>query len=60
MKLLFCDIVGKAGRRAMLTHLPLLTEKYSPDFIMANGENAAHGFGITAKVCASFLRRVST
>ena len=56
MKLLyFGDIVGKAGRRSMLTHLPLLNEKYAPDFVMANGENAAHGFGITAKICASFF-----
>ena len=61
MKLLyFGDIVGRAGRRSMLTHLPLLNEKYAPDFVMANGENAAHGFGITAKICASFLKRVST
>ena len=56
MKLLyFGDIVGRAGRRSMLTHLPLLNEKYAPDFVMANGENAAHGFGITAKICASFF-----
>ncbi len=56
MKLLyFGDIVGKSGRRAMLTHLPALTEKYAPDFVMANGENAAHGFGITAKICSSFF-----
>ena len=56
MKLLyFGDIVGRAGRRSMLTHLPLLNEKHAPDFVMANGENAAHGFGITAKICASFF-----
>ena len=56
MKLLyFGDVVGKAGRRAMLSHLPLLTEKFAPDFVMANGENAAHGFGITAKICTSFF-----
>ena len=56
MKLLyFGDVVGKSGRRAVLTHLPKLTEKYSPDFVMVNGENAAHGFGITSKICESFF-----
>ena len=56
MKLLyFGDIVGRAGRNAMLTYLPLLTEKYAPDFVMVNGENAAHGFGITVKICTAFF-----
>ncbi len=56
MKLLyFGDIVGKSGRQALFDNLPALRERYGPDFVMVNGENAAHGFGITAKICNSFF-----
>lgn len=48
MKLLFLgDIVGKSGRTAVLTHIPDLKRQYSPDCVIVNAENAAHGFGIT-------------
>ncbi len=30
--------------------LPLLADTYSPDIVIANGENAANGFGITVKI----------
>lgn len=48
--LFFGDIVGRPGRHAIQTLLPELCEKYSPDVILANAENAAGGFGLTAKV----------
>jgi len=51
----FGDVVGKAGRTAVYTHLPALRDKYQPDFMILNGENAAHGFGITAKICQEFF-----
>jgi len=51
--LIFGDIVGKAGRKAVFDHLPTLREKLKIDFVVANGENAAHGFGITEQICAS-------
>ena len=52
MKILFLgDIVGRAGRDAVLKHLPVLKEKLKPDVIIVNGENAAHGKGITEKIC---------
>jgi hypothetical protein len=44
------DIVGASGRRAVKTVLPELKRKYAPDFIVANGENAAGGRGITAQI----------
>ena len=47
----FGDIVGKSGRRALETHLPGLRERLDLDFVVANGENAAAGFGITEKIC---------
>ena len=51
MKLLFIgDIVGKSGRKAVKDFLPLLMSEYNPDIVIANGENAANGFGITAKI----------
>ena len=50
MKLLFIgDIVGKAGRNAVKIRLERVKREHSIDFCVANGENIAHGFGITAK-----------
>ncbi len=44
------DVVGKAGRDAVCAHLPLLKERLKPDIVIVNGENAAHGFGITEDI----------
>ncbi|MHA1152052.1 MAG: TIGR00282 family metallophosphoesterase [Alphaproteobacteria bacterium] len=52
MRLLFCgDIVGRSGREAVTGRLPRLREALALDFVIANGENAAGGFGITGKIC---------
>ena len=48
------DVVGKSGRQAVAEHLPGLRERLGLDFVIVNGENAAHGFGITDKICAGF------
>lgn len=51
MKVLFIgDIVGSVGRAAVKALLPTLVSRYKIDFVIANGENAAGGFGITEKV----------
>lgn len=51
MRLLFIgDIVGSAGRHALEALLPGLRERLKPDWVVANGENAAGGKGITEKV----------
>lgn len=51
MKILFIgDIVGASGRQIVVDHLPMMKEKYDIDFTIANGENAAHGKGITRKI----------
>lgn len=56
MKILFIgDIVGSPGRKAVHKYLPLLKEKYNADFVIANGENAAAGKGITRKIYKNFL-----
>lgn len=56
MNLLFIgDVVGKAGRRVILHHLPGLRREYTLDVVVANVENAAAGFGITEKIVHELL-----
>ncbi len=45
------DVVGKAGREAVQQYLPDLLARYPIHFVVCNGENAAHGFGITEGIC---------
>ena len=53
MRLLICgDIVGRAAREAVAREVPRLRRDLKLDFVIANGENAAHGFGITETICA--------
>lgn len=48
VKILFIgDIFGRPGRNILKDSLPGLVAEYSPDLVLANGENAAAGFGIT-------------
>jgi len=55
MRLLFIgDIFGSAGREAVARHLTPVFQALKPDVVIANGENAAHGIGITPKMCAEF------
>jgi metallophosphoesterase (TIGR00282 family) len=44
------DIVGKLGRHTVAAALPRLREEYGPDFVIANGENAAGGRGLTPDI----------
>jgi metallophosphoesterase (TIGR00282 family) len=56
MKILFLgDIMGRAGREAVLKHLPALKTRFTPDFIVMNGENAAAGYGLTIKIAAELF-----
>jgi 2',3'-cyclic-nucleotide 2'-phosphodiesterase len=55
MRLLLCgDVVGRSGRTVVTAHVPRLRRELALDFVIANGENAAHGFGITDKICEEF------
>lgn len=55
MKMLICgDVVGKAGRRVIKENLSEIRQRLDLDFVIVNGENAAHGFGITEKICNTF------
>jgi hypothetical protein len=50
VKLLFiADIVGQPGRRAVKELLPQLRQEHGVGVVVANGENAAGGSGITGK-----------
>jgi metallophosphoesterase (TIGR00282 family) len=53
--LILGDLVGQAGCRALFLALPGLVKKYSADFVVANGENAAGGFGITPDILERLL-----
>jgi metallophosphoesterase (TIGR00282 family) len=49
------DVIGKPGRDAMAAELPALKSALRPDLIIANGENAAGGFGLTRGVAEEFF-----
>jgi hypothetical protein len=56
VRLLFCgDVMGRSGRDAVLTHVPRLRASLKLDVVAVCGENAAHGFGITAAICKEFF-----
>lgn len=51
MRILFVgDIVGKPGRECLRRFIPVLRKKTGLDLVIANGENAAGGFGLTERV----------
>ncbi len=50
VKLLFIgDIIGSPGRQAISRELHRLVDRHMVDLVIANGENASGGFGITAE-----------
>jgi len=50
VKILFiADIVGEPGRKAVKQLVPQLRQRHDLDLVIANGENAAGGSGITPK-----------
>ncbi|MFH1187828.1 MAG: TIGR00282 family metallophosphoesterase [bacterium] len=56
LKVLFIgDIVGRIGREAAAKILPDLKEEYNPDIIITNGENLAHGKGISEKIMKEMM-----
>ena len=56
MKILFLgDVMGRAGRKVVLEHLPRLRSEWNLDFVVVNAENSASGYGMTAKIGASLF-----
>lgn len=57
VRLLFIgDIVGRPGREIVAARLPGLREEHRIDFVIANGENAAAGAGITGAIARTLLK----
>lgn len=46
--LIFGDVVGRIGRRALAAALAEWKKEFAPDLVIANNENLAHGHGISA------------
>ena len=56
MRILFIgDIVGQPGRQMVARHLKALIADYGAEMVLANAENAAGGFGITASIGEELL-----
>ncbi len=56
MKILFTgDIVGACGRDIFLSSLPEIRLQNDIDMVIVNGENSAHGRGMSSTVCDSFF-----
>lgn len=52
--LFFGDVMGRTGRDAICSFVPQIRKSLAADLVVVNGENAAHGFGITQKICEDF------
>ena len=56
VKLLFIgDIVGRPGREIVAERVPRLRTELGLDFVIANGENAAGGAGLTGAIARTLL-----
>lgn len=56
MRILFIgDVVGKVGRRMLKNYLPGLKKEHGAHYTIVNGENAAHGKGITERTYKEIL-----
>ena len=56
MKIVYLgDIVAKSGREAVLSALQELRQRFRFDVLIANVDNAAHGFGCTGKIAQTLL-----
>jgi len=56
MKVLyFGDTVGSSGRKALKLAIKKLVPQYQADFVVVNGENFAHGYGILPRMAEEFF-----
>jgi metallophosphoesterase (TIGR00282 family) len=55
MRIFFAgDVFGRSGREAIKKHIPIIKKEYGVDVVIVNGENMAHGVGLTEKGCKEF------
>ena len=48
--------MGRAGRNIVIEKLPSLVQSHKIDFVVANGENSAGGYGITQAICEDLFK----
>lgn len=53
--LMIGDVIGSPGREAVRRILPALRDEKAIDLVIANGENAAGGFGLTVDTASDLL-----
>ena len=53
--LIIGDVVGRAGRQVVAERLPHLIDHLGLDFVILNGENATHGFGLSPEHAQAFF-----
>ncbi len=51
------DIIGKPGRQALSRELHRLVDRHNVDIVIANGENAAGGFGLTEETARELFKQ---
>ena len=57
LKILYCgDLVGRAGRNAIIKHLSEIKDKYEIDVVIVNAENASHGFGLSSAIAENLFK----
>ncbi len=56
--LMLGDVVGEPGRRLVEEHLPGLRRETGADLVVVNGENAAHGHGISETIARDWFDRL--
>ena len=56
MRVLFLgDIVGRAGRNAVIERLAQMRADWKLDFVVINAENSASGYGMTASIASNLF-----
>lgn len=53
--LIFGDVFGRPGREAMVSIVPRWKKEFSPDLVIANGENLSHGKGLSETTVREIL-----
>jgi hypothetical protein len=56
--LMLGDVVGEPGRRLVEAHVPSLRRETGADLVIVNGENAAHGHGISESIAREWFDRL--
>lgn len=54
--LMIGDVIGRPGRRAVRALVPQLRQQHNIDLVIANGENAAGGIGLTPETAEELLK----